>query len=180
LALGSFLLDLGSWLSNLGSWLLALGFQILALGSWLLAFKYSTLGSTVCDVLLGCGVMVVSTLGFSVFEIFREFSARGSAVCDVLLGCGVMVVSTLGFRVFEIFLEYSDRGSAVCNVLLGCSVMVLVCPWFPPLAVVGTFVPIVTSFFIEEIDVIFAVGWPQNLLTFSSRTSSLVFDQVSI
>ncbi len=40
---------------------------------------------------IGCGVMVVSTLGFRVFEIFLEFSARDSAVCNVSLGCGVMV-----------------------------------------------------------------------------------------
>jgi hypothetical protein len=77
-----------------------------------------------------------------------KFFTLGSAVFDgVLIGCGVMVVSTLGFRVFEIFLEFSARDSAVCNVLLGCGVMVLVCPWFPPLGVVGTFVPFVTSFF---------------------------------
>ncbi len=77
-----------------------------------------------------------------------EFSALGSAVFDgILIGCSAMVVSTLGFGVFEIFLEFSAHGSAVCDsVLLGCGVMVLVCPWFPPLGVVGTFVPIVTSF----------------------------------
>jgi hypothetical protein len=64
-----------------------------------------------------------------------------------LIGCGAMVVSTLGFGVFDIFLKFSARGSAVCDgVFLGCGVMVLVCPWFPPLGVVGTFVPIVTSF----------------------------------
>ncbi len=65
-----------------------------------------------------------------------------------------MVVSPLGFRVFKIFLEFSALVSAVCNVfLLGCGVMVSVCPWFPPLGVVGTYVSIVTSFF-EECDVI--------------------------
>jgi hypothetical protein len=63
-----------------------------------------------------------------------------------------MVVSTLGFGVFEIFLEFSARGSAVCDgVLLGYSVMVLVCPWFSPLGVVGTFVPIVTSFSMRSV-----------------------------
>ncbi len=44
-------------------------------------------------VLIGCGVMVVSTLGFGVFGFFLEFSAVVSTVCDgVLLGCGVMVL----------------------------------------------------------------------------------------
>ncbi len=44
-------------------------------------------------VLIGCGVMVVFTLGFGVFGFFLEFSATVSAVCDgVLLGCGVMVL----------------------------------------------------------------------------------------
>ncbi len=62
--------------------------------------------------------------------------------------CSVMVVSTLGFGVFEIFLKFSTRGFAVCDsVLLVCDVMVSVCPWFPLLGVVGTFVPIVTSFY---------------------------------
>ena len=57
-----------------------------------MVLEFSTLGSTVFDrILIGCGVMVVSTLGFRVFEIFLEFSARDSAVCDVSLGCGVMV-----------------------------------------------------------------------------------------
>ncbi len=64
-------------------------------------------------------------------------------------------------------------------VLLGCGVMVLVCPWFPPSGVVGTFVPIVTSFFMMS--VMSFCGWMANfLLTFSSRTFSLVFNQVSI
>jgi hypothetical protein len=78
----------------------------------------------------------------------KRIPPTGSAVFNgISIGCGVMVVSTLGFGVFEIFLEFSAHGSAVCNdVLLGCSVMVLVCPWFPPLGVVGTFVPFVTSF----------------------------------
>ncbi len=80
-----------------------------------------------------------------------KFSTLGSAVFDgILIGCGVMVVSTLGFRVFEIFLEVSARDSTVCDVLLGCGVMVLMCPWFPLLGVVGTFVPFVTSFFMES------------------------------
>jgi hypothetical protein len=70
----------------------------------------------------------------------------------ILIGCSVMVVSTLGFGVFEIFLEFSTRGSAVCDgVLLGCGVMVLVCPWFPPLGVVGTFAPIVTRSFMRSV-----------------------------
>ncbi len=43
-------------------------------------------------VLIGCGVMVVSTLSFGVFGFFLEFSSVVSAVSDgVLLGCGVMV-----------------------------------------------------------------------------------------
>ncbi len=37
------------------------------------------------------------------------------------------------------------------GVLLGCSVMVLVCPWFPPSRVVGTFAPIVTSCFMRNV-----------------------------
>ena len=71
---------------------MALGFLILALGSWWfppLVLKFSTPGFAVFDgILIGCGVMVVSTLGFGVFEIFLEFSAHGSTVCDgVLLWC---------------------------------------------------------------------------------------------
>ncbi len=64
----------------------------------------------------------------------------------ILIGCSVMLVSTPEFRVFEIFLEFSACESAVCNVLLGCGVMVLVCPWFPPSGVAGTFIPVVTNF----------------------------------
>ncbi len=76
---------------------MALGSWLLASGTWLSALGFSTLGSAVFDgVSIGCVVMVVSTLGFGVFEIFLEFSALGSALCDgVLLGCGVMVVSIL-------------------------------------------------------------------------------------
>ncbi len=71
----------------------------------------------------------------------------------VLIDCGVMVVSTLGFGVLLVtWLEFSALGSAVCNgVLLGCGVKVLVCPWFPPSGVVGTFAPIVTSFFMRSV-----------------------------
>jgi hypothetical protein len=70
----------------------------------------------------------------------------------ILIGCSVMVVSTLGFRVFEIFMEFSAYGFTVCDgVSLGCGVMVLVCPWFPPSGVVGTFVPFVTSFFMGSV-----------------------------
>jgi hypothetical protein len=69
-----------------------------ALGSWLLALEFSTLGSTVFDgILVNCSVMVVSTLGFGVFEIFLEFSACGSAVGFAWLWCdgvGVSMVST--------------------------------------------------------------------------------------
>ncbi len=70
----------------------------------------------------------------------------------VSIGCGVMVVSTLGFGVFGFFLEISAVVSAVCDsVLLGCSVIVLVCQWFPPSGVVGTFAPIVTSSFVRSV-----------------------------
>jgi hypothetical protein len=70
-----------------------------------------------------------------------KFSTLGPTVFDgVSIGCSVMVVSTLGFGVFEIFLEFSALGSAVCDgVSLGCGVMLSVCPWFPPLGVVGTY-----------------------------------------
>jgi hypothetical protein len=101
----------------LGSWLLALGSWLLALGSWWF------------------------------LPLIFKFSTLGSAVFDgILIGCSAMVVSTIGFGVFEFFLEFFACGSAVCNVSLGCIVMVLVCPWFPPSGVVGTFIPIVTSF----------------------------------
>ncbi len=45
-------------------------------------------------VLIGCGVMVVATLGFGVLLVTSlEFSTLVSTVCDcVLLGCGVMVL----------------------------------------------------------------------------------------
>ncbi len=106
-------------------------------------------------VLIGCGVMVVSTLDFGVLLVtWLEFSTLGSTVFDsVLIDCSVMVVSTLGFGVFLVIrLEFSALGSTVCDgVLLGCSMMVLVCPWFPPLGVVGTFAPIVTSFFMRSV-----------------------------
>ncbi len=43
-------------------------------------------------VSIGCGVMVVSTIGFVVFVFFLEFSALDSAVFDGFLNdCGVMV-----------------------------------------------------------------------------------------
>ncbi len=148
-ALGSWLLALGSWRfvsQHLGSRLLALGSWLLALGSWFLALgsRLSATGSWLLD--LGSWLSDLSSWWFP--PLVLKFSTLGSAVFDgILIGCGVMVVSTLGFGVFEIFLEFSDHGSAVCNgVLLGCGVMVLVCPWFPPSGVVGTFVPIVTSF----------------------------------
>ncbi len=71
MALGSRLLALGSWLS--------------ALGSRLSAFGVSTLGSAVFDgVLIGCGVMVVSTFGgdwdfqSNCYQFFEE--------CGVIMG----------------------------------------------------------------------------------------------
>jgi hypothetical protein len=130
-------LDLGSWLSDLGFWLLAFESWLLSLGSWLL-----DLGSWLLDL---------SSWWFP--PLVLEFSTLGSAVFDgILIGCGVMVVSILGFGVFEFFLEFSAHGSAVCDgVLLGCHVMVSVCPWFSPLGEVGTFVPIVTSFFMRSV-----------------------------
>ncbi len=76
----------------------------------------------------------------------------------VLIGCTVMVVSILGFGVFGFFLEFSAVVSAVCDgVSLGCGVMVSVCPWFLPSGVVGTFAPIVTSFFMRS--VMSLCGW---------------------
>jgi hypothetical protein len=46
---------------------LALGTRLSALGFWL---EFSTLGSAVFDVvLIGCGVMVFSTLGFGVLLV---------------------------------------------------------------------------------------------------------------
>jgi hypothetical protein len=71
-------------------------------------------------------------------------------VCDrFLLGCGEMVVSTLSLGCLKFSWSFA-LVSAVCNgLLLGFGVMVSVCPWFPPLGVVGTYVPIVTSFFEE-------------------------------
>ncbi len=64
-----------------------------------------------------------------------------------------MVVSTLGFGVLLVTsLEFSAVDFVVCDgFLLGCGVMVLVCPWFPPSGVVGTFAPIVTSFFMRNV-----------------------------
>ena len=65
------------------------------------------------------------------------------------------------------------------GVLIGCGVMVLVCQWFPPSGVVGTFAPIVTSSFVRS--VMSFCGWlAKTLMTFCSCTSSLVFNQVSI
>jgi hypothetical protein len=48
--------------------------------------------------------------------------------------------------------SFKEYWSAVCDgVLLDCGVMVLVCPWFPPSGVVGTFAPLVTSSFMRSV-----------------------------